>query len=272
MKKYSKYCEKCKETDTYNVFEHEHKNIIIYGNNNIDNYCYALNSLKMLSKSELKYSRRIAINYNGEDVFFNISDIHFEVDFDLLGVNEYNIFLELFRHIKDNIVLNKDVFYIMCLNFQMIKPELLTIFYSFMNDKKIRFLFTTTKISFLCEKILFCSYIKKIKGTKIHEHVGQTQLINDLFNIVLQSNSVSLFQLRELLYKFLTFNYNIHDCITQLIFNLIQSNYIDDKNVYIILKTFHQFIMKYNNNYRPIYHIESFILFLINLKKTQDIT
>ena len=49
-------------------------------------------NLKPLSKSELKYSRRVAITYKAEDILFNISDIHFEVDFEILGVNQYNIF------------------------------------------------------------------------------------------------------------------------------------------------------------------------------------
>ena len=40
------------------------------------------------------------IEYNGEDILFNISDIHFEVDFSLLGVNQYNVLIFFIRFHK----------------------------------------------------------------------------------------------------------------------------------------------------------------------------
>ena len=82
MKKYLDYCKDCHPKSSANVFsEYVDKNIIIYGNNHMNNYVFTLNNLKQFSKSKLKYSRRIVINCNGEDILFNISDIHFEVDF-----------------------------------------------------------------------------------------------------------------------------------------------------------------------------------------------
>ena len=102
MKKYTEYCKKSELKENNTVFteyskSHPQKNIIVYGNNVINNYVFTLMNLKPLSKSELKYSRRVAITYKAEDILFNISDIHFEVDFEILGVNQYNIFLTLFN-------------------------------------------------------------------------------------------------------------------------------------------------------------------------------
>ena len=53
-------------------------------------------------KSKLKYSRNININLQKEDIFFHMSDIHFEIDFELLGPKQYNIWLEFFSLFKDS--------------------------------------------------------------------------------------------------------------------------------------------------------------------------
>tara|TARA_A100001011_G_scaffold114829_1_gene121487 strand:- start:740 stop:1561 length:822 start_codon:yes stop_codon:yes gene_type:complete len=270
MKKYLDYCDNCNSMKNKNILtEHKENNIVVYGNNIINNYGFSLLKLKNVSKSNLKYSRRIAINYNGEDILFNISDVHFEVDFDLLGVNQYNIFITLFHHIQENLISDKQIFYVLCLNFQEIKLELMNIFYSFMGETKIRFIILTTQISFICEKILQSSLIKKVKGEILYKSIGQQENIDKLTKMIIQNN-VSLFSLREQLYSFLTLNYKIHDCFAKVVFKLIEIQYINDQNINLVLKTYNEFTEKYNNNYRPIYHLESFILFLINLKNKQE--
>ena len=94
--------------------------------------------------------------------------------------------------------------------------------------------------------------------------------IQKLTKFIEQKDNNSLFQLREHLYTFLTLNYRIHECFVEIIFNLIENQYICEKNIHLVLKKFNNFTEKYNNNYRPIYHLESFILFLINLKNKQE--
>lgn len=270
MKKYSEYCNNYKYKIGDNILtENSSKNFIFYSNNPLNNYYFTLSNLKLISKSDLKYSRRIAINYNGEDVLFNISDIHFEVDFELLGVNQYNIFLTLFHHIKENMISDKNIFYIVCLNFQEIKLELMNIFYSFMNNVKIKFIILTKNISFICENIFHSSLIKKIKGDIINKSSSQEQHVNNIVKII-TSEKISLFSLREDIYTFLTLNYNIHDCFSSIIFKLVEINYVNESNINNVLKKYNDFTEKYNNNYRPIYHLESFILFLINLKNKQE--
>ena len=270
MKKYTEYCNNYIIKENDNVFtEYSKNNIIVYGNNVLNNYVFTLMNLKPLSKSKLKYSRRVAISYKGEDILFNISDIHFEVDFEILGVNQYNIFLTLFQHIKENIISDKELFYIVCLNFQDIKLELMKIFYSFMNENNIRIIILTNEITFICDKIFQSSFIKKIKGEHSHINKSKENLIATITKIIVQ-DKISLFQLREQLYTFLTLNYRIHDCFSTIIFKLIEIKYIQEDNIHLVLKTYNKFTEKYNNNYRPIYHLESFILFLINLKNKQE--
>ena len=102
-----------------------------------------------------------------------------------------------------------------------------------------------------------------------HVNYGEQTQTEKVTNIITQGN-VSLFQLREQLYTFLTLNYKVHDCFANIIFNLIEISYINEENINNVLKMYNEFTEKYNNNYRPIYHLESFILFLINLKNKQE--
>lgn len=246
----------------------ETDSLIVYGNNNIANYCYILKILKEKSKTNLKYSRRIAINYNSDDILFNISDIHVEVDFDLLGVGEYNIFLQLFNQVKDNIAPNKPEFYIVCINFQNIKSELMSIFYSFF-ALKVKFIFSTTKLSFICNNVLKRSLIKKVKGTFKNDHMSFESNVGKLASFIINEKPTnSLFIMRELLYKLLILNLDIHDCFERLFVILIDNGYLTFATINHAIKEYTQFILKYNNNYRPIYHIESYIVSLINLKNS----
>ena len=97
MKKFTNYIEPNKNE----ILELNNKHLFICGKNSIDNYKYALNYLKNKSASELKYSRKFNITYNSNEYYFNISDVHIEIDFELLGVNEYNLFFETHEVMAD---------------------------------------------------------------------------------------------------------------------------------------------------------------------------
>ena len=62
-------------------------------------------------------------------------------------------------------------------------------------------------------------------------------------------------------------NYNIYDCFQYLIECLINDKYINTNNINSIMKEYLHIMEKYNNNYRTIYHLENFIILLINLNK-----
>ena len=264
LKKYDNYISINKDNNIF--INNNDKHFIIYNQNFYYSYCYVLYNLNTISNSELKYSRKFYLN-NNEDMVFNISDVHIEIDFELLGVNEYNIFFEIFNHIKENIILNKSIFFIVCLHFNEIKKELLDVFYNFLNESKIKFIFITNQISFLNNLLLKSCYIKKIKNSEIipDYNCGYKKNINNIKNIIINKN-IELFKIREILYELLIFNYNIYDCLTYLIECLINEKYINENNINNVFKKYYNIIEKYNNNYRSIYHLEHFIIYLINLK------
>lgn len=260
MKKFENYINK------HDINIEDNQNIIIYSNNNYTNYCYSLNFIKKQSISQLKYTRKITLHIKNNDYIFNISDIHLEVDFELLGVDEYNIFFELFNHIKENILLNNKIKYILCLNFNNINKELLEVFYTFLNETHIKFILLTNCISFISKTLLDNTKIYKIKNISESEYnKTYKSKIENLSNIIVKTNKVSLFDIRQYIYELLIYNYNIHDCMQYLFELLIKNNYINDENIMFIFKNYRKIIEKYNNNYRSIFHLERFIIFLINL-------
>ena len=98
MKNYDKYLQQIKLTNKkienlkLEFSKNDNNHYLFYNSDILNNYIYALYSILQYSPSNLKYSRKIELTLNNNDYFFNISDIHVEIDFNLLGVNECNIF------------------------------------------------------------------------------------------------------------------------------------------------------------------------------------
>jgi|TARA_Y100000992_G_scaffold112587_1_gene73486 hypothetical protein len=270
MNKTNSYIEKCTDTTLFLDDEKDHKHYILYHPCSLQNYGYALLNLKEKSPSFLKYSRKTIIPYNQQMLPFQTSDVHLEIDFELLGVNEYSIFFELFRHIKENMLANvSSRFYILCLHFQEAKRELLDVFYTFLNEPKIAFLFCCTQISFLHPNMLKRCVIKKHKNpmSDLSFHTRYQERMDVIAHEIME-NKFSFFQWREKLYELLVLNYNIHDCFGYLIKVLIQKEHIHDGNIDAFFKKYFDIMMKFNNNYRTIYHLEHFIVYLININKS----
>lgn len=241
---------------------------ILYDTNHMNNYAYMLSQLKSQSESELKYSRKTVITHHDKEYSFITSDIHIEVDFEQLGVNENAVFFELFKHVSENMILTKSIFYIVCLHYNEMKQELLEIFHSFMNTSKIYIIMLTDEISFIPTSILSHSVIKKNKvshHSKYNTEYEKRALF--LANWIINDNKVGLFIWREKLYELLIFNDNIHKCFSCIIQKLIEEGYIQEDKLDGVFNKYHEIINKFNNNYRTIYHLELFIVYLRNLKK-----
>ena len=232
-------------------------NTIIFGGENSNKTAAALNIIRQYSPSKLKYKRKIELEVNGENYYFNISDVHFEIDFDLLGTNETAIWGEFINHVFSIIETSKGQEHIiLCKNIHTMKDELLQIFYTFIRNKNIIFIFTTQHVSFLPSTLKNkCAIIHFKKGVDY-----STQYITYCDEIIqfIKEKKDDLFLLRELLYNLLTYNCNMHTC-----FYYIYSSLLKKGNINIKFDELLDIIKKYNTNYRPIYHLESFVIYLM---------
>ena len=149
----------------YNNFPNklsELKNLIFYGPSGIGKYTQMLTSIKKYSPSELKYEKKILINYNKQQYFFKISDVHFEIDISLLGCNAKILWHEIYQQIIDIISAKTEKSgIIVCKYFHEIHSELLDNFYSYMQQNNamsidIKFIIITEQLSFIPDNIINC--------------------------------------------------------------------------------------------------------------------
>ncbi len=232
------------------------KSVILYGPENSGKYTKAIEMIKPYSKSELKYKRKMEIEVNNEPYYFNISDVHFEIDFELLGTNGNSIWLEFYNNLKYIIDTQMNFGIILCRNFHFIDSELLTIFYTFMVKSNIRFILCTKYISYLPKEIKEVCNIIHFKKIYMESYDLQYKKFCNKIIEYIRNNDDDLFQLREYLYQLLTYNFDIHKCLQYIHFELLDKLKIENPKEMIDI------LHKYNSNYRSIFHLEHFVLFL----------
>ena len=235
-------------------------NLIIYGPGGCGKYTQSLNIIKKYSPSELKYEKKINFTNNEkkQDFQFKISDIHYEVDFNLLGCNSKIIWTELYNIITD-IILTKPNNHgiILCKNFHNINSDLLDVFYSYMQYHKtflkIKFIIITEQISFIPPNIIKCSSIISIPRPTKSSYIAVTNnkitvplsnitnITNINHNKLLVSNNyicdkiisdlkdynaIKFNEFRDKLYEMLIYNTNIHYTIWVILNDLIKNDLI----------------------------------------------
>jgi hypothetical protein len=261
-----------------------------------------LNSIKKYSHSDLKYEKKLSIVFNKDVYFFKISDIHYEVDMSLLGCNSKLLWHDIYQQIVDIISAKTEKSgIIVCKEFHNIHNELLENFYSYMQDNNastinIKFILLTEELSFIPDNILNCCEVisvsrpSKMAYTKISKqklpinlkienitniknlHVEINELMcpykiicDKIIKEMVNINNLKFLKFRDNLYDIFIYNLDITDCIWYIMTSLINQEHIKrDKLSLIMVKTYN-FLKYYNNNYRPIYHLESYLFYLISI-------
>lgn len=194
---------------------------------------------------------------------------------------------------------------IVCKEFHNIYNELLEIFYNYMQENNnlmvnIKFILITEQLTFIPNDILNCCEIINVKRpskemyTLILNSHNDANVNND-FNVNLISNikdlhvknfslmlphkiicdkiinnmlnvdQIKFLKFRDLLYDIFIYNLNINDCIWYILITFIKNNYLKKCNFSELLIKTYSFLRFYNNNYRPIYHLESYLFYLITI-------
>jgi hypothetical protein len=93
----------------------------------------------------------------------------------------------------------------------------------------------------------------------------------DIFNIVcnniieqmMNPESIVHAQFRDALYDIFVYNLDIVECVWHIICNLIENRHLKDSAISDVMMRSYNFLKYYNNNYRPIYHLESMFHYMI---------
>ena len=274
-------------------------NLIFYGPSGVGKYTQMLNSIKKYSPSELKYEKKTSLTFNKQQYFFKISDIHFEIDMSLLGCNSKLLWHEIYQQIIDIVSAKHERSgIIVCKYFHEIHSELLENFYSYMQKNNslsinLKFIIISEHISFIPDNILNCckiinisrpskaTYTKCLK-TKLPNNLKLENITNiknlhlfnedimlhykiicnKIINSIINVNDLNFQKFRDLLYDIFIYNLDITECIWYIIYSLIEKKLIKREHLTDILIKTYCFFQYYNNNYRPIYHLENYLFFL----------
>ncbi len=295
------------ELERYNLHEEKkelynnlnYDNLIFYGPSGIGKYSQVLNYINKYSSSNLKYERKIYVEYsNKKQYLMKISDVHFEIDMELLGCNAKVLFNEIFQKIIDIILIRENKMGILvCKNFHKIHSELLDIFYSYMQNMKhknlnLKYILLTEHVSFIPDNILErCKIISfnrptKTKYSKCFNINMNDVKLNEITNIKNLCNNITIFknpnkklvtkiinlienyqlinylEFRDMIYDILIYELDVLDCMNDIIIYFINNDKINNDNLDNILYELDKFLVYYNNNYRPIYHLERFLLYI----------
>ena len=87
------------------------------------------------------------------------------------------------------------------------------------------------------------------------------KIIKEMINI----DDLKFLKFRDLLYDIFIYNLDVTDCIWYILSTLIAQNKIGKTDVSVILLKTYEFLKYYNNNYRPIYHLESYLFYLTSI-------
>jgi hypothetical protein len=109
---------------------------------------------------------------------------------------------------------------------------------------------------------------KEVKSFAI---IKDGKIPKDIFNIICDNiieemknhNKLSFVGFRDVIYDMLIYNLDITECIWYILYYFIQNENLKDADVCDILDRCYMFLKYYNNNYRPIYHLESILFYFI---------
>jgi len=115
--------------------------------------------------------------------------------------------------------------------------------------------------------------ILNLKETRYFSLINKTDEIpKDIFNIICDNiiqeiskkEKLSFTDFRDTLYDILTYNLDVTECLWYILRYFIENNYLTSQDITDILDKSYYFLKYYNNNYRPIYHLESIMFYIIN--------
>jgi hypothetical protein len=106
--------------------------------------------------------------------------------------------------------------------------------------------------------------IKALKSSVIELTNPHENICNYIVDIIQSpDNELKYDELRECLYDLLTYDINIQECVWFILRRLIMEGTLLPEMMNNIMIQTYIFLQYFNNNYRPIYHLENFVLLLV---------
>ena len=78
-------------------------------------------------------------------------------------------------------------------------------------------------------------------------------------------HEISFLQFRDLLYDIFIYHLDITQCVWYILSSFIEKKLIQEKHFLELMIKTYVFFQYYNNNYRPIYHLENYLLTIVKM-------
>jgi hypothetical protein len=109
------------------------------------------------------------------------------------------------------------------------------------------------------------------KEIKTFASIRDGKVPKDVFNIVCDNiiadliapSKLSYSNFRDTVYDMLIYNLDVAECLWYILYFFIQNGKLQGNNLSDVLDRCYVFLKYYNNNYRPIYHLESILFYLL---------
>ena len=100
---------------------------------------------------------------------------------------------------------------------------------------------------------------------------SKSEIPKDIFNIICNNiitsinnmNDHDFLKFRDSLYDILIYNLDVTECLYYIITHFIETKQLNSTHISEILTKSYSFLKYYNNNYRPIYHLETIMYYII---------
>jgi hypothetical protein len=95
------------------------------------------------------------------------------------------------------------------------------------------------------------------------QHQPHEKICNDILERIKNPDQLVFLSFRDMLYDILIYNYDLGECIWYILNDLIKTKYLIMNDLSDILINTYTSLQYFNNNYRPIYHLENYMYNLI---------
>lgn len=263
---------------------------IFYGQKGIGKYSNIIHQIYKNNNIHYLHEKKLIVDIsNKQNLILKTTSLFCELDFKLIHINNKNNIFQILDLLNDSYyVKNNKKYYILCKNFECIQNELLEIFYSFMKQyNSFIFILHTSNIGFIPHSILhicdiYCfqyptqKMLKKLGGRKLDSKnmenmlqvnygitIENFKLIDAIYTIMTDYNNFDYMKLRENLYNVLVYNRDIYIVFLKILQRCFENDILTIEQYKKVQDTIIKDLSYYNNNYRPIFHLEKIFLTIV---------
>ena len=107
--------------------------------------------------------------------------------------------------------------------------------------------------------------IKNITNNIYQLQESEKKICHKLIDLIDNYKTSQFIVFREVIYEMFIYQLNVYQCIWYVLSHYILTKNLNKENIKYIINNLYTILKFYNNNYRPIYHIETLVYMLCNI-------